>query len=342
MESEIRQYHTLSKKDKLQLLKEIKDHTITYREQLDLPKDTTFGVELEFLLKHFYYNDEDRVFIYNTWFQELFHNKESKYHTEGIAINKDWLLSLDYEVDGEFTSPILRDQKSNWEDLKKICEMLKEKGAYGGDYASTQINIGAQIFRKDYKRFQNAITNYALFEDVFYYATKGEQQKYRLEIINYANPIASKILNAKTNISKYTYRNFINEATYACAFGDKMSSLNLVKLRVYKGFDEDNLLEVRMPNATFRIQTLQTWISLFTHFFDRAGENVYFYEKYAPIMKKLNYLPLETKEYNLCNYEKALELADIAFEKEIDKLNFLKQYIRYHDYEKIEKELILK
>ena len=121
-----------------------------------------------------------------------------------------------------------------------------------------------------------------------------------------------------------------------------MSSLNLVKLRVYKGFEEDNLLEVRMPNATFRIQTLQTWISLFTHFFDRAGENVYFYEKYAPIMKKLNYLPLETKEYNLCNYEKALELADIAFEKEIDKLNFLKQYIRYHDYERIEKELILK
>lgn len=88
-----------------------------------------------------------------------------------------------------------------------------------------------------------------------------------------------------------------------------------------------NTIEFRSPNGTLEEVIWQNNINFFGKLIEAALNT-------DLDMEKINYYIDMVKtddlinEYSKVNFSKALELADMIFEKNIDKLTFLKQYIK--------------
>ena len=85
------------------LLLEIEKYLLEYRNTLNLPRNLTFGVELEY-----------------EGFNRMHSSKFLKENLEGWVSKSDGSLKFG----GEITSPIMIDDKKYWEELKKICDFL--------------------------------------------------------------------------------------------------------------------------------------------------------------------------------------------------------------------------
>ncbi len=335
-------YSNLTKKEKIKLLYDLHDYTISLRDQLGFQKDFTYGIEMELMTPNFEGPDETRVMLFNIWFQRIFRNEEFIFTRGNEMKNHGWTLGIDEGVDAEISSPIYHDELTSYQELKKVCDKLRKEGVTTGTTTSLQVNIGGQIFQKSYRRFKNAFLLYALFEDVLYYFSK-EEKNYRFWINTYARPIAYKIIPATSfYLSDSTWENFVRKATYGIPFFDKESGINISKLKIKKDFLPENLIEVRIPDGTINEIKIQNMINAFGKLFQSNIDEVRLllaYRKYVKRMSKETEFIHENHDYLSANFDKSLELCDLIFDNNLDKLNFLKQYIKKEDYEKIEKVL---
>ena len=84
-------------------LNKILNTKLVYRDSLDLPSNVSFGIEIE----------SDRV-SYNKIKEKL----------RGKNIN--WSVQYDSSIytEAEIDSPILKDSKTTWQELKTVCALL--------------------------------------------------------------------------------------------------------------------------------------------------------------------------------------------------------------------------
>ena len=87
-------------------------------------------------------------------------------------------------------------------------------------------------------------------------------------------------------------------------------------------------VEFRMPNTSMNKTIWQNNINFFTHFI-----NYFNTSQFDPEFINYTYNNLETKhgEYVFIDSTKALELANLIYQKDNDKLDFLTQYIKQGD-----------
>jgi hypothetical protein len=151
---------------------------------------------------------------------------------------------------------------------------------------------------------------YAMYEDIIYRFSKGEDLNYRDSLEEYASPI---ILNLKQIIP------------YGADAAIELFSDTKRRGVVFKT-KEKNLIEFRTPNATHNPVLWQNYITTFYYllmFTTSRKYNEKEIDKYIDTFYKTYLLEGYEKE----NKPKALKLSNMIFHNSTDKVNFMHQYL---------------
>lgn len=294
----------LSEIDRKQFLYELKDYLITYRYNLGVEKKQTFGVEIEFVGKNCD-NLEKNISI-----EQL---QNFRYETKyDFNTNKTY--------GGEMVSKVLKDQMEDWKQLKEMCEFLVENNYLIDNRCGGHIHIGSQALSSS-KALKRLIKIWSMFEDIIYYfsCTGGN---FRPSMESFASPLALKMRQILLNKNKINIKN-IHEY-----FPDyKRSAIDFTRTYDLRREKRCNTIEFRCPNGTLDYIIWQNNINFFIKLLSRCnkGGNFDIIDKY---IKEQKFATGNLNDYQKINIDKAIVLSDFIFNKEEDKKNFLKQYIK--------------
>lgn len=316
-------FSSISSSDILDLVILLKNYYLTLRNSLNLSKKVSFGVELEFSSL----NDEMISFIINKMFSK-----------------EEWQLKNENTVkDGlEIASDILIDTENSWQTLKQVCDVISPY-AKETPGAGAHVHIGAHVLGSNKIAWLNLMKLWSVYENIIFRFSYNEHLTARPLLFSYAPPIAKYLwedyqIAINNNYEMDDLISFITRK-YSKEHALTFSHVSLVN---FSRKTDRNTIEFRVPNGTLNPIIWQNNINLFAKMLLYA-KNPNFnhdiidkrYEEVKDMFHNLNY-------YNEIFLEQALEFSDLVFTNNIDKLNFLKQYLKNyklaknrHDYESI-------
>ncbi len=286
---------TFNATDLLDLLYYLDNFYLILRKKLGFDNSITFGLEIE-----------------------CEHASKEKIKNE---INNEWKVKYDGSLSNgvEINSPILKDRISTWQNLKKVCEITKEHAKIGLN-SGGHIHIGKQILGTKYESWLHFFKLWSTYENVIYRFCYGDFLTYRESMLNYANPISNVLwkeyLNNKNGDKNYKeiLKNVIDSRYQAVNF----QNIDNIK----------NTIEFRCPNSTFEPVIWQNNVNLLV--------NILKYSKCSEFDDDLiqRRHRINEKNYNKLNFyneiylQQALELSDMIFNNNLDKIYFLRQYLK--------------
>lgn len=330
------------------LKQELLNINLDYLDKIYTP-DYKFGIEIEFAGA-----------IYNQVKQKL--DEILKYESNTIEelrqIEKDkeefkkWRLVNDGSVQsnawhrakkgGEINSPIIRDRKKAWNELKKVCKMLRTREYIKiSENCSIHIHTERDIY-SDLEELKNLLKLWIVYEDIIYRFGYGETDIYRPALLNYAKPLSSSFVITTDEMLKKledveTKRDLLRLVSYERKYG--LNLTNVTKEPLRKDDIIKPTIEVRIYNGTLNENIIQN--------------NVRFNMNLLNYCRKENF-DNEFIEYRIKNFkrnfindsifenpEKADELSKLLFKDELDRLKFLKQYYKIYNQNDIEKSIHL-
>lgn len=269
----------------------LKNNPLEYREKLTIPSSVNFGLELEL----------DKI---NP--NEVYRLIRNNFGTEWSVKTDD---SLTKDKNAEIVSPVLQNQKETWILLRKMGELL-EKLNPSYEKCSFQINFDGTLLPsiEDRTRF---LKLYAMYEDIIYRFSKGEDDNYRESLETYAAPIALALKSSLALGDEAPVDMFTNNKRYGI---------------VFKLADKD-LIEFRTPNMTSNPILWQNYITAFYYLLEFTASRKYDkkeVDRYIEGFCKM--YPLEN--YELEKREKALQFTRKIFPHSIDQISFMHQYLK--------------
>ena len=302
-------------------IKDLLDYKLKLRGNLNLPNNTTFGMELEF----------ENIKSINE-FENKF--KELKLNNGKINIlnhnTNIWELKIDntlIESNGrEIVSPILTDDIIYWQDLVKMCSFIK-KHANIGSHSAGHIHIGSQVLGNDIKSLLSLIKVWATYENILYRFGFNEYLN-RFPNIKYSKPASYAYLNI--------YDKCINEKNIENIIELLIGRIKPINFNLLNFMSNKNnilykdTLEFRSPNATLDPIIWQNNVNTFVKLL-LACKNKIIDCDIVNRRRKLFEYKIDRCNYNTIDIETAIEFADLIFDNELDKLYFLRQYIKNND-----------
>ena len=96
------------------------------------------------------------------------------YHSSGRVAGK-WVVEHDSTVTGEIVSPVLRDTPETWEQLERVCQILRANGARTTTRTGGHVHVGADSANMDHdvNRFRRVASVCAWAEDLMYRLAAG-------------------------------------------------------------------------------------------------------------------------------------------------------------------------
>ena len=280
------------------LNQQLKNNPFVYRDILTIPRNVNFGLELE--LDNI---DPDKV-----------------YKLVRSQISEDWKIKGDVTLtDGEsaeIVSPILQNNKDTWIILKELSELLCRIEANYSN-CSFQVNFDGN-FLPSLENKMDFLKFFAMYEDIIYRFSKGEDSEYRDSLDIYAAPIFSDlkhgVLALKRGLKHYSLEWVIETFSGNKRFGVEFKTKN------------QDLIEFRTPNMTNNPVLWQNYITTFYYMLDAAYNDKYDKKEVDKYIRKTDKLYL-LENYELEKKEKALDFCNIIFPYDIDKINFMHQYL---------------
>lgn len=302
------QFSTLRGYDLQDVLFQIENIKLFYRNHLGLPNTMTFGVEIEY--------------------EGVIRNFVDKYVTSKL---NEWLSTKDGSLveGGEINSPIMIDTEKNWNELAMMCDYLKRKHADVSHNAGGHIHIGAHYLGNDLEKWRTFIKTYAVYENVLFRFLYGDKLNGRKKIYKYAEPLAeqismcSKAIDDAPRLKKML--GYINKERRQAINFWNIETEDAGKLR--KG----NSIEFRSPNATVEKVIWQNNINALTKFIIATTSDGLDQEYINYKLK--NELTLYQYLYNAIDLKAVLEFVDLIFDNNLDKTFFLRQYLK--DYNEV-------
>lgn len=299
------EFYKFNSHDYNDYLFQLKDYQIEYKDELNIDNNITFGIEIEYEGINESVVDDFINANYSDW--------ES---TSEQSISKG----------GEIISPILTDSKRIWKDIKDICTYLKNNNAITDNDAGAHLHIGSSILGENIKKWHTFLGLYTAFEDVLYKYSCGEQINMRKNVKVYAYPIAIDLAYIYKSIK--ATRN-VKNLPLVLDVEHKFQGLNLKNTDFDNPskYGQKNTIEFRMPNGTKEEVIWQNNVNTFIHLL-KAQINK---EQLAYIKEEIEYIKeyyYNYEHYNYIDPKKAFLFADIIFNNNLDKTNFLKQYIK--------------
>lgn len=290
----------------------IENFYLTYRASLGLPEFVTFGTEIEY--------EGVFQFLLDAYTGTCFKDWNSRY---------DGSLGI---IGGETVSPIMHDDKKSWDELKRVCHFLKGWNANTYEKAGGHVHVGAHILGKDLEAWITFLKLYTCYENVLFRFGFGDKATPRKGMEEYAYVMASTFMyllhdveDGKTD--KNSLLLFLNKlGNY-----DRYSGINFQNL-IPEYIDESrlrNTVEYRFPNATVEEVVWQNNINAFAKMMLACRNHQIDTEFLEYRLKHGDIADFATLEYyRELNLKSALEFVDLAFDRNIDKVYFLRQYLK--------------
>jgi hypothetical protein len=341
----------VSKSTMRRLIDKCSQQDFPYRKTLNLPELYTFGNEIEF--NCFF---QGRL----PYFVGKFNDKHALYEDERYETRNEVTAS------GEIVTPILTDKYYNWFVLNDMYKELVNTGATIGENTANHLHFGMHMINTP-KELSLLIKTLVVFEPIIFKFGYGYDNHPRSFIealqgqVNYCMMMSPKrtrkFIEALDCFDKSKDREMMHEF-YDFGTGKDMfrAVFNFNTFDFKKFFDKEpnekpsryDHIEVRCFNGTLDARIVQNNINLITNIIravhDGEIDEEYVEQEYQKFIQKeysfdhrtaVLYDIEEIKEYNgvLRSYndidwDKALKLADMIFKTELDKLLFLKQYLK--------------
>lgn len=261
-----------------------------FRNKLTLPYKANFGLELEL----------DKVDLSEV--RELV----------GRNIGGDFSVkndkSLTTGMNAEINTPVLRNSKATWELLKRMGELLKKINA-SYDCCSFQVNFDGSLLPSVEDRVK-FLKIYAMYEDIVYRFSKGEDLSYRDSLEEYASPIILTLKGVLSINNDAVVEMFSNQKRYGICFKSR----------------DCDLIEFRTPNMTDNVCLWQNYVTFFYYLLNlvHSGKiNMREVDEYINSYSRIYILENYEKEKE----EKALQLSKKLFCNSTDRINFMHQYL---------------
>ncbi|MEG0025777.1 MAG: amidoligase family protein [Bacilli bacterium] len=302
-------------------IKELDQAPFTLRNTLNIPSHISFGIEIEF--------EEAMYNIIQLRLNEIREIRKWQLTIDNSIYNNNLLLG------GEIISPICYDEKKTWQELKTICTILKNNRAQANFQSGGHIHLGSQILGNDVQSWINFVKIWIVYEKVIFKFGYGIKKEPRPFIETTAGPISLQLhyiinkQNQLKELNKLDYLTFIDLIK-----NKKHQAINFNNINDYK-IKKDNTVELRSPNGSIEEIIIQNNINFFSKLFLYCKSKQFNYDKIEQKMALYDQKAYEFKRYNEENLEEALELSEMIFDNKLDKMYFLKQYLKmgscFHD-----------
>ena len=296
-----------------------------YKDKLEISSEYKFGIELEFTninIAYLYTQIKDKIPLQFT----IGHNNET------FDFNNYWCLDQDGSVTkvehknesnrymgGELSSKIYTDTYETWNEIKTVCNILKENNCIADEHCAFHIHISNNKIEKNKKFYEGLYKLIALYEDDLKLFYMGDKYKIRKHIDKYAIPIKNKIVKKLDKIDFNNYESIYEYLlepefyTYASRNGIHM-------------YPDKNEIEIRYPNGTINPNIVQNNTNFSLKLFDALLNNKIDIEKLDYSLKR------QKDDINLYGYSRNFhpiafnELVDTISKDVYDKRNFKSQY----------------
>lgn len=312
---------SMSTKDLIYIINLINSFYLALRNNLKV-NDSTFGLEIEFN------SNFNKQLTIQTLDIEFFNH-----NFKGYSLTEDCEKI-------EVNSGILMDKKQTWMTLKEVLSLLKIHGNIASN-CSGHVNIGTQILETNNNNWLNFILLWACYEDIIFRFTSGEWKSIRRRVDFYAKPVGYKYIELYNKIQEEIKKNpkFLSEYdtryliydintlfTKYFSSKDRNNAVNLFKATNPQKCELNNIIEFRCPNSSLDTVIWQNNINFLIKFLNYCKSPNFNYEI---VLKRLNKFKKQSSlEYNSINLNKAIELADLIFDNNLDKVYFLRQYLK--------------
>lgn len=266
-------------------------------------ENLTFGIEIE----------------YRNLSREIVTNFIKAYYPTWTSKKEDAIMKTASNplIGGEIVSPILKDSKNSWLEITDICNFLIMNHASALN-TGAHIHIGASIFENNSKYLLRFIKLWCAYEHIIYRFSYGEYIYARDTLLEYSKPVG-KELKFLIKTLKLSENDSFDFLVTVLNLGKKRG-LNLANINHNP---DKNTIEFRCPNGTFRPTIWHNNFVLFARMIEYAKKNSY---NETLINSKLSVN--HDIEDNKIMVEDALELANLIYQDEKEKLLFLKQYLK--------------
>lgn len=300
------QLSLLNGSDLWELLYYMENYYLEFREQLGFEQSATFGLELELE-------------------QVILEPIKNQFRNEPLLAK--WILKHDNSLENglEINSPILTDKRSSWDNLKEVCSIV-EKYATIGKNSGGHIHIGTQVLGEKAISWLQFIKLWSIYENIIYRFCYGEYLSAR-KSIGYARAMANNFWSDYLRLTKnheLEVDDIVNNITH---FRSQAVNFNNVHNNFYD-IEENNTIEFRCPNGSMNPIIWQNNVNFLLNLLQYSKS-----EKYDDdiVMKRRE--KNEDKYSSLIWYdeiylEQALELCDMIFTNNVDKIYFLRQYLK--------------
>lgn len=172
-----------------------------YRNKLErLPKNYTFGIELEFTGG--LTSDETEIIIN--------HLIEKGYIREGWTVHFDKSVLDENEKGAEIVSPVLTDTEETEKEIDIILKVIKLIGGKMDDKVGCHIHYGTQCLGSNIEHIQNYFKLYTINEPLLYKISKGDLDSVRSGCHEFAKPVQKRLMNViDSKINSFTELMFL-------------------------------------------------------------------------------------------------------------------------------------
>jgi len=281
----------LNKKDLQYLLSLVNIYKLQLRDKINVDETESFGLEIEC--------------------------ENARWDKIASRMEREWELTDDMSLlDGaEIKSPILTDTKENWITLKNVCSMLLKYSVVGIN-SGGHVHIGIQALGNKESALINFLKLWAVYEHIIYRFSYGEFLGPRPGLKENAKSVRVDFINLcySCEVENVSEKELIH---YLC--DDKYKAVN------FKHYDTFRTLEFRCPNATLNPVIWQNNVNLFVKMMNYSKRNDF---NNSLLDEKRSRLFIDEKTPNEIYVRDALEFADLIFDNNLDKIYFLRQYLK--------------
>ena len=287
-------FSKLKGNDLKELLYLVYNYHIPFRENLNFDIEYKFGCELEYekIIRHYV----------NRFIKRNFWRWDSKKDTT-------------CELGGEISTPIFRNRKKDWLELKKVCDFLKINKADMKHNASCHVHVDRQPI-SEVKHNRQFLKIIGCYEPVLFRFGYGDKISARKKILKYAAPVADLILESLDKINSYDvpFMSFPQiDKYYAINYltGDK----NTIEFRY---FNATRCCQIVQNNVNTVVNTISSPVRglVDEDYLDYVLENDFISPTYSFYL------------YSEILLERSLKFIDTVFDNNLDKVCFLTQYIK--------------
>ncbi len=310
----------MNKKEFNEFSKKLLEYKLKLRGNLGLDSGLTFGLELEFENIHSDSFEDD--------FNKL--NTTKGLIDDGFHDTNIWNLTTDKtltKTNGkEVRSPILTDDINYWKDLTSVCSFIKKNASVGKNCAG-HIHVGSQALGYDKDALLNLLKIWATYENVLYrygyneYLTKNPGILYSKPSKSVYNEVYNKAIK-----DNYSIRDIL------CLLYARVNAINFSIMTLVSDYNRiayKDTIEFRSPNGTLDPIIWQNNVNTFIKLILACKKDVDMdiVNKRAKSTLKLD----TTSDYDNIYLNEAIELSDLIFDNNLDKLYFLRQYIKNNE-----------